>query len=292
VTVVQTIGEFSVSATSPGLMPVTFTLAGLDPCDFENGQPISLGTTRSGRLEFLDCSAHGGQLHDLYWFTLASQQAVLMRLHSPDFDPTLELFPPAYWYLSDVDTVNASRNAEVKAILPAGTYGLVASANDFAATGSYELGLSVTPQSAEACEFVLTFTGIGTTQNLASTDCPASSANRFEDRFALIIEGGETVTVTETSTAYAPYLQFELQGEVVAESNGSASGTATITFSSDTTAFYFIHASSVLEAQQGAYSLSVSSTYISISRTAGRRTITGAAFHRSIHDHVPAVSPH
>ena len=293
VTVVQTIGEFSVSATSPGLFPVTFSLVGLDPCEFENGQQMSLGTTRSGRLEFFDCSAHGGQLHDLYWFTLASQQAVLMRLHSPDFDPTLEWYPPASWYLSDVDTVNASRDAEIKAILPAGTYGLVASANDFAATGSYELGLSATPQSAEACEFVLVFTGISTTQNLAPTDCqvPASSANRFEDIFALIIEGGETVTVTETSTAYAPFLQLTQLGEVVAASNDGASGTATITFASDSTAFYYIHASSVLEAQQGAYSLSVSSSYISISRTAGRRTITGAAFHRSIHDAIAAMSP-
>lgn len=292
VTVVQTVGEFSVSATSPGLMPVTFSLVGLDPCEFANGQQISLGTTRSGTLEFLDCSAYGGRLHDLYWFTLASQEAVLMRLRSPSFDPTLELYPPAYWYLSHTDTVDATRDASVKAILPAGTYGLVASAHDFGVTGSYELGLSVTPQSADACEFVLAFTGITTTQALASTDCqvPTSSANRFEDRFALIIDGGQTVTVTETATAYAPYLQLKRLGAVVAESNGSASGTATITFTSDTLAFYFVHASSVLETQQGAYNLNVSSTFTNGSRTAARSMITGGAWHRSIQDHAAAIS--
>jgi hypothetical protein len=292
VTVVQTIGEFSVSATSPGLFPVTFSLFGLDPCEFQNAQWLSLGTTRSGKLEFFDCSDFGGGLHDLYLFTLASQEAVLMRLRSPGFDPTLEWYPPAFWYFLQSDTVDASRDAKIKAIMPAGTYGLVAGGYDFGVTGSYELGLSVTPQSADTCEFVLTFTGITTTQSLASTDCqvPATSANRFEDRFALIIEGGETVTLTETSTAYAPYLQLKRQGEVVAESNGSASGTATITFTSGTTAFYYIHASSVLELQQGAYNLSVSSAFIDASRTAARSTITNMALHRSIQDHIPAQS--
>jgi hypothetical protein len=293
VTVVQTIGEFSVSATSPGLFPVTFSLFGLDPCDFANGIQMSLGTTRSGTLDMMDCLAHGDRFHDLYWFTLASQEAVLMRLRSPSFDPTLELYPPANWYFVRSDTVNASRDAEVKAILPAGTYGLVASSFDPDATGSYQLGLSVTPQSVDACEFVLAFTGITTTQNLASTDCqvPVSSANRFEDRFALIIDDGETVTVTATSTAYAPYLQLERQGEVVAESNSSASGTATITFTSNTFAFYYIHASSALELQQGAYNLSISSTFINASRTAARSAITGAAFHRSLRDAIAAMSP-
>lgn len=292
VTEVQTMGEFSVSATSPGLFPVTFSLFGLDPCEFQNAQQLPLGTTRSGKLEIFDCTDFGRHQHDLYLFTLARQEAVLMRLHSPSFDPAFGWYPPAYWYWVQSDTVNASREAKVKAILPSGTYGLVASSVDPDVFGSYELGLTVTPQSADACEFVLTFTGITTTQSLASTDCqvPASSANRFEDRFGLVIEGGETVTLTETSTTFAPYLQLKLQGEVVAESNGSASGTATITFTSDATAFYFMHASSVLETQQGAYSLSVSSSYINASRIAARSAITGAAFHRSVHDAITAMS--
>ena len=291
VTTLAALGSILVSATVPGVTPVIFSLTGLDPCDFSNATQILAGTTKTGTLASLDCVAHGNRLHDLYYFTLPSQDAVLMRLHSTSFDPSLQLYPPLFWYFVESDTVDATRNAKIKAILPAGGYGLAASSSDPDVTGSYELGLSTAPESAENCEFVLILAGIETTQSLASTDCPvATSANRYEDSFGLVIEAGETATVTETSTAFTPHLQLLRMGEVVAESDGGGTGTATVTFTSDVLAFYFVHASSAQDLQQGSYVLNVSSAGPSAAGTTGRTAAPGISLHRRISDDMKPVS--
>lgn len=289
VTSVATVGSVSVRATVQNLTPVVFSLTGLDPCDFANARQMLLETTKTGTLGLLDCLAHGNRLRDLYRFSLASQEAVIVRLRSTSFDPMTELYPPVSWYLNAWGT-SGTGDVQLKAVLPPGTYGLAPTSYDPDMTGSYELALSRTAPSAESCEWVFTFADITTAQSLASTDCQLSGSQFAADHFVLVMQGGEVITLTETSTAFAPYLLLIRENQVVAESDGTATGTATITYTSDAPALYFVYAASALQQQFGAYTLGISSSIPSAARTAARSTILSTALHRSIHDDIPAMS--
>jgi hypothetical protein len=288
VTSVASVGSVSIRAMVQELTPVVFSLTGLDPCEFANSQEMLLETTRTGTLGLLDCRNHGDRLHDLYRFSLVSQDAVNVRLRSTSFEPLTELYPPTSWYLNAWGTSGA-HDVQLKAILPPGAYGLAPTSIDPDITGSYELTLSRTTPSAESCEWVFTFADITTAQSLASTDCQMSTS-RSADHFALVMLAGEVVTLTATSSAFAPSVWMLLGNDVVAESDGIDAGTARITFRSETTELYLVYASSALQEQAGAYTLAISSTLPAAARTAARSTIMSGALQRSLHDDIPAVS--
>lgn len=288
VTSVATLGSVAVRATVRDLAPVAFSLTGLDPCEFANAQEMLLETTKTGTLGLLDCRNHGDRLHDLYRFSLVSQDAVIVRMRSTSFDPMLELYPPANWHLNAWGPSGTS-DALLKAILPAGSYGLAPTSLDPNVTGSYELTLSKAAPSAESCEWVFAFADITTEQSLSSTDCQMSTS-RSADHFAFAMLAGEVITLTATSTAFSPSVWMLLGNDVVAESDGIDAGTARITFRSETTELYLVYASSALQEQAGAYTLAISSTLPAAARTAARSTIMSGALQRSLHDDIPALS--
>jgi hypothetical protein len=292
VTSVATVGPVSVSATVQNLTPVVFSLTGLDPCDAANAQRLFFDATKTGSLGPLDCRDQRNRLHDLFYFSLQSQDAVLVRLRSTSYDPMVTLYPPARWSIDVGPT--GTHEVQLKAILAPGSYGFDALSNDPNMTGPYELALSKTTPSAESCEWVLMFADITSPQSLASTDCPWST-NRLADHFAVVMQAGEVITLTETSTGFAPLLALYQDtglgySREVASSNGTASGTATITFTSDSLALYLVYATSALEQQTGAYTLGFSSTIPAAARMAAQSTILSTALHRSLDTNVPALS--
>jgi hypothetical protein len=258
-------GSNSLIATAEGLTGVssTFKANGIvaEPCRRASSSIIALEAAISGALEAQDCVFHGGQFHDFYKFALASQRTVMISLRSEDFDPTVDLFTFIDQRDRGIrrDTVNATRNAKLKAILAPGTYEAAASSEIVGATGSYTLRVSATTESAESCELLFVVRGITTAQQLFPTDCLDDGERFYGDIFDLRLDAGERVTLTQSSTEFVPLLQlYRGSGDLIAEAGGSMTGKAVIDFEADVTGSYYFVATSALILGSGAYTLSVS----------------------------------
>jgi hypothetical protein len=252
--VLQSISDVFVSAVVPGVLPATFHLYGLDPCDFNAWPQITVGTSVTGTLQPSDCEGPGGHFNDSYPFYTETHQAVILEMQSSAFDPLLKLFSNEPWHYLAWDTVNATRHVRRKAIVPAGWYALVASSIDSRATGGYTARVTSTAESQESCEFVMIMVGATTTQNLAPTDC-ADPSGRPEDRFWLVLYEGETATITQSSRHVTPHIRVLRNGEVIAEADGAETGPAMLSVTSDDLHDYWVHVSSSGTPQLGEYTL-------------------------------------
>jgi hypothetical protein len=284
--VVGLVGAIEVRATVAGVAPALFAVEGLDPCFFEYAPTLTLGTSKSGALSMLDCF-FDGYSSDVYLFSVPAQQAVSMRVRAPTFDPVVIFYPFAGWRLTLWDTVNATRDARIKAILPPGEYGLEASSFDADVRAPYEVGVTTVPESVEGCGFVLALPGIRTRQELTATDCGLESEPRA-DVFSFGLLEGDRIRITQTSTAFAPRLELRLfSGALVAQNDGSASGTAAIDFvATEPLAGYLLSVSSTDAAATGEYELVIAEGGVlgstSAQRAAGARSARRAADARGV----------
>lgn len=253
----------AVRATVGGLSPVTFSIPVLDPCQITSARPISLDVPVTGTLQALDCDLFEGGFLDLYSFRLGSQQLVTLRVRATTFDPVGIIFSResngGYFDRGFVaDTVDASRLAVGRWILPAGDYIVAPTSGDGLVTGAYELLLSATSAAPGGCEPVWVMRGITTAQVLAPTDCTDALGPFHRDVFFIVIWRGERVTLTHSSAEFAPRLRLLRRGgALITEADGSATGTALISFTSDETSLYIVHATSALAGRSGAYTLAV-----------------------------------
>jgi hypothetical protein len=150
-----------------------------------------------------------------------------------------------------------------KFLLAPGSYIAGASSYRDGSTGTYEFSTSVTLPSAESCELVVVVRGIGVLQQLAATDCARPSADPgkpfYEDGFWLVLHRGEGLIATQSSTHFGPRLRLQRRsGAVIAEVDGTATGTARIDFTADSSAIYRITTSSGLPQQLGEYTFTLS----------------------------------
>jgi hypothetical protein len=271
VTVVGTIGSIAVSAVVSGAPTATFAIEGLDPCYFGNVPPIAIGTTRTGTLGPLDCN-YGNRWNDLFMFTAPEMyQAVMVRVKSTSFDPRVELHSFVHeWAFWRQDTVNATREVRIKALVPFGDHGLVANSAEPNVTGTYEVSLSQAPEDVSNCESVVAILGIWTTQQLAPTDCQTPT-NAYADRIGIPLFEGDMIRITHDAETFSPRLQLLLGDEVVAEDDGPAGGTAVIEYTAtEPLALYVLSASSVEPQATGLYQLIAAHAFIIGGSTSNR----------------------
>jgi hypothetical protein len=262
VTVGSVTGLVRVSATVKDLAPVSFSLTSVEPCRGTSPGTISLDAPVSGALGPLDCLHHGGQFHDFFRFTLAEQQAVLLSVRSSDFDPNVDLF--TFDDQRDrgnrVDTVDATREAKLRAILAPGRYEMAASSVRVGATGPYTVRLSATSPSSESCEGLHVVRGITTSQQLDATDCVDDLGSYYGDPYGLWLTAGERVVLTHSSAEFGPLVQIYRQGGtmiLVDQRGGDGTGTASLSFTADLTGLYVVFATSDQMLRTGAYTLIV-----------------------------------
>ena len=288
VTLGETASGAEVQATTSGLPPATFSVSALDPCLPSSARPLTIDVLATGMLRTVDCDLGDGRFRDFHAFTLGTQQALTARLRAPTFDPYFSVFaraPNGVYYErgGTVDTDDASRSAVSAWILPAGDYEATASSLDLGVTGAYDLLLSPASGAADGCESVFIMRGVTTEQRLATTDCTDTPGPFYRDVFFVILWIGERVTLTQSSAAFAPRLRLLRRGgTLITEADGSVTGTAAITFTSDETSLYIVHATSAVAARSGAYTLAAINPVASASAApftaeswpASRRAIT------------------
>jgi Big-like domain-containing protein len=287
VTIGSMIGLVRVNAAVQELTAVTFSLTARDPCRGLSSSTVSLDAPVTGALEPPDCVLHGGQFHDFYRFTLTDQQAVIISVRAESFDPDVDLFT-----FDDQrdrgfrsDTVDATREAKLKAILAPGRYETAASSIDIGATGPYTLRLSQTSPSAESCEPVFIVRGVTTAQQLDLTDCVNSSGAFYGDAFSLWLTAGERVELTHSSTEFGPLLQvYRASGALAYQMGGSGTGTASFSFTADLTGVYFVIATSDQMLGSGVYTLTVAEP------PAAAASVTTPL--QGLSDHSPSKVPH
>ena len=253
----------AVQATVQGLEPVTFTVGALDPCSITSARPLSLDVAITGTLRTVDCDLGDGSFRDLYALTLGAQQAVTARVSAASFDPEFVLFARernGQYFDRGIhfDTVDARRSAVSTWILPAGEYIVTPSSWDPGMTGGYDLLLSPASGDADECRAIWILRRATTAQRLATTDCSDTPGPFYRDVFLVVLWQGERVTLTQSSTEFAPRLRLlRRSGGLISEADGTATGTALIGFTSDETSVYIVHATSVIAGRSGTYTLGV-----------------------------------
>lgn len=214
---------------------VTATVTGLQPASLSAsaaGTFVSygLGQTVGGALATGDCVFPGGPFYDLYVLTLPGPQSFTASLTSAAFD--------AYLLMGDVgssatvaindDSGDGSGGTDsfLRVIAAGGVYLFGAFSFGVGETGSYTLATVVTPVSVDSCLLdVFVTRGITTVQDIKATDCVDSSGPFYYDVYEMFLDAGQTMTVTETSTAFDAELFLFVGSTLVGSDDNSAGGT-------------------------------------------------------------------
>ena len=194
------LSPIAVSASAGGAPAVAFAATG-------RVASYGLGQTMSSTLDSSSCTFTGGGPFDAYALTLSGAQTFTVSLSSASFDATLEVVDEglALGGAFNLDSVPGKgvTNSFLKMIATGGAYGIAAGGQNLGAAGSYTLTTAAVPVYADSCLNDIWVTrGIVTQQELKSTDCVDGTGPYYFDPFQLILVPGQSVTITESSSAF------------------------------------------------------------------------------------------
>jgi hypothetical protein len=206
---------------------VTATVTGLPPAQFSatsTFSPYALGQTVTGALAAGDC----GAFFDAYALTLPSAQTFTASLTAATFDAVLALTDTGFLVAFNDDSGNGSGGTDsfLKMIAAGGVYLLGAESFSAGETGAYTLASVVTPVAVDSCLFDVWVTrGITTDQEIKTTDCVDSSGPYYGDIYQILLQAGQTMTITESSAAVDAELFLIVGGSLVASDDNGGGGT-------------------------------------------------------------------
>jgi Big-like domain-containing protein len=195
-----------------------------------------LGQTTSGILNASSCTFAGGGPFDAYALTLPGSQSFTVSLTSGSFDAALEVVDERFAlggaYNLDSVPGRGVANSFLKMIAARGAYGIAAASFNPGAAGSYTLTTTAVPVYADSClDDIWVTRGIVTQQELKSTDCVDSTGPYYFDPFQLVLVPGQTVTITESSTAFdAELFLHSTSGSVVFDDNSGGGTNARLSY--------------------------------------------------------------
>ncbi|HEV8401304.1 MAG TPA: Ig-like domain-containing protein [Gemmatimonadales bacterium] len=261
------VGAVIVTATVAGLAPATFNETAVDPCTWRH--PLSIGETVIGLLHSYDCLDRVWFI-DYYLLPVSGLQRTLVVTTASDVLLTSLLVWNGAGHVvafDDYDESTSYRNARVKIVAAGGEYVIGAISTLSGASGPYALAAAETPSSEENCEDFWLTRGVTTQQVLSTTDC-AEAGSTYGDEFLIDLHPGETLDVTETTTAFDAliqlyrirtsdyYLRLRSSSATLVASDDSVGGTH-LTFTADSTTYYVLVATTMTPGRQGAYTLTL-----------------------------------
>lgn len=262
-------GANTVTAAVAGAPSVTFTATAVVKCTFAMGTPIAMGGSASGDIAATDCRAVVAQARfsDVYTFTLATQTSVAITMQrASGANPYLAIFNTSGFFLGEsVDVQAGATTAVVRAILPAGSYGIATTTSTLNATMSYTLSLGVASDISGSCGLWWITPGITTSQSLDASDCKLSDSQGgvyFADQFGISLQAQSSTTVDMTSTAFDSWIDvFDLAGNGVASNDNASAGTTNsrLVLVPPVSGYFLIFPNTALPQKSGNYQLSVTS---------------------------------
>lgn len=256
-----TAGTNTLTATTGSLPAVTFTANGFDPCAV--AQTHTLGATVNGSLAATDCRLSDGSFVDFYAVTIPTGGTYVFNQSSTVFDTYLAVLSAATGALIGVndDFPATSTDSRVKVIVPAGSYLIGANSFEASKVGNYSLVSAAVTTPVTNCEDVFVVPGITSSESLQTTDC--STNGFFSDEYVIFLTGGQSITVSMSSTVLDSYVEIRADGSAaVLASNDNIDGTtqnARVAFTVPTggSGFYIIAAASKVAAATGAYTFQI-----------------------------------
>jgi hypothetical protein len=213
--------------------PVSFSATAAETSACESLTPYTVGSTVEGALNSTDCDFGDGSFVDFYSFSAAPAGDLPESVNftmAAEFDTFLFLFDgdQILRALND-DAPGAGTNSAIRILLARGDYVIGANSLNPGISGEYELSSATVPESVTSCDEVWVTIGISTGQSLADTDCPRGAAR--SDAFRLILQAGESVTLTQSSTVFDPSITLlNGVGTTVGSDVGTTSEAAVVTF--------------------------------------------------------------
>jgi hypothetical protein len=245
--------------------PVSFSATAAETSACESLTPYAVGSTVNGALNANDCDFGDGSFIDFYSFSSAPADDLP---ESVSF--TLAAQFNTFLFLYDADRIiralndnakDAGTNSNVRILLAGGDYVIGANSRNPGISGEYELSSAAAPESVTNCDEVWVTIGISTNQSLADTDCAQGVV--LSDEFLLVLQAGESITLTQSSTVFDPSLTlFDRVGATVGSDVGTTSEAAVITFTPPAepalSAYRIVAgAASAAPMQTGAYDLTI-----------------------------------
>lgn len=227
----------------------------------ECGTPeqIIAGVTLQSQFTATSCKGYNGSYYKVMSVTLTNQ-ANLFSLTSSDFDTYLFLYSGEIATNLIGSNDNASpitTNSEIKAILPPGTYRLVATSLLPSTGGSFSINIVPASEIVRGCEKVFVSRGVSTYQVTQSNDCLISTFGNA-DRFQIFLQQGSPVTVSVNDQTYSnhPLSLLDASGEIVMKGYYAGNYLDALQFTASSNGFYTIEVSNAGE-DGAAYILSV-----------------------------------
>lgn len=248
-------GNNTVNATVSGLNPVTFTVTAQDPCEVTTAYTV--GTTVNASLASYDCALESGEYVDFYGTTLANAQALSFNLTSSTVDTWLEMYDPTGFPLAfNDDRDDATTNSTIRVFAPSGNYFLGATSYDPGELGNYTLS-STGFGGNENCDEYWVVPGVSITGSITATDCDFGGF--FTDEYRVVVNQGQTLTITMSSTAVDAWLElYDSGGNLVADDDdGAGDSNARIVYTATELDVLFIDASTLNQGETGAYTISI-----------------------------------
>ena len=196
-------GGQSVVARSGSLAPALFTAAAFDrlvPCGGAVGLPAE--TMVRSELKSGSCKSSDGRFFEVYSVTLTDTTAYRFTLSTADFGTYVEIRDNNLTLLAGNNNRGSTVNSEVKALLPPGTYMLVATSFAADALGGYNVSFGKFPSSVDGCEEAFIARGVTTHQSVRPNDCLNSPEERA-DRFQIYLKAGSAITVQVQDLSYS-----------------------------------------------------------------------------------------
>lgn len=211
----------TVSATVTGVSPATFSASGRIAA-------YALGQSVNGALTPGDCAGSDTPSFDLYAMTFPGPQSFTASLSSATFDAVLVAGDTVSLMAFNDDSGDGSGGTDsfFRMIATGGLYLIEAQSFNAGETGPYTLTTVATPVAVDNCPFdVFVTRGITTDQDIKATDCLDSSGPFYYDVYEMFLDAGQTMTVTESSTAFDAELFLFVGSTLVGSDDNSAGGT-------------------------------------------------------------------
>ena len=271
---IATIGSWTLGA-NPGtntlvarigsLPAVTFTASGANPCDLE---PVhTLGSSTDGQLVPTDCRLSDGSFADFYGVNLPAAGTYIFTQKSIEFDSYIAFLAQngALIGVND-DSSAANRSSLLTVIVPAGNYTIAANSYQANEVGRYTLASAASSAHITNCQDAFVAIGITSPQSLQTTDCNVGGAGFYSDDYVILLNAGQQLTVTMSSSGLDSYLEIT-PAPTQAVPNPSVVGfndddgstkDARLVFTAPSPGnFYIITAKSTAAGVTGAYTLTV-----------------------------------